>query len=44
MIQVGWENDEYATYNPLEGIENKNILRSAFTVIGKSKKVKNNLD
>lgn len=35
-----WDSDDYPSYNPLEDIHTKNILRSAFSVIGKSKKAK----
>lgn len=35
-----WNDDNFVSYNPLQQIENKDILRSAFSIIGKSKKVK----
>lgn len=35
-----WNSDDFQSYNPLQDIHTKNILRSAFSVIGKSKKVK----
>lgn len=35
-----WDSDDVPTYNPLQDIQTKNILRSAHSVIGKSKKAK----
>lgn len=35
-----WDSDNFPCYNPLQDIQRKNILRSASTVIGKSKKIK----
>lgn len=35
-----WDSDNFSSYAPLQDIQTKNILRSAYSVIGKSKKVK----
>lgn len=35
-----WDSDQYPSYNPLQDIESRNILRSAASVVGKSKKAK----